>query len=41
MACTDSDCFLPDGGLPGMKLPRPSTERSFYKTVLGRVEGGR
>ena len=22
MACTDSDCFLPDGGLPGMDLPR-------------------
>lgn len=21
MACTDSDCFLPDGGLPGMDLP--------------------
>ena len=25
MACTDRDCFLPDGGLPGMKLPRPSS----------------
>eukprot|EP00434_Breviolum_minutum_P014448 symbB.v1.2.012739.t1/scaffold878.1/size155624/10 len=21
MACTDNDCFLPDGGLPGMELP--------------------
>lgn len=21
MACTDNDCFLPDGGLPGMGLP--------------------
>lgn len=21
MACTDQDCFLPDGGLPGMELP--------------------
>ncbi|CAL1166920.1 unnamed protein product [Cladocopium goreaui] len=24
MACTDNDCFLPDGGLPGMELPRQS-----------------
>jgi len=25
MACTDRDCFLPDGGLPGMKLPNRYT----------------
>lgn len=25
MACTDQDCFLPDGGLPGMELPSHST----------------
>jgi len=25
MACTDDDCFLPDGGLPGMKLPAKYT----------------
>ena len=25
MACTDRDCFLPDGGLPGMELPNRYT----------------
>mmetsp|Transcript_11823 Transcript_11823/g.17667 ORF Transcript_11823/g.17667 Transcript_11823/m.17667 type:complete len:202 (+) Transcript_11823:3-608(+) len=25
MACTHEDCFLPDGGLPGMKLPDSQT----------------
>lgn len=25
MACTAEDCFLPDGGLPGMELPRWQT----------------
>jgi len=25
MACTDHDCFLPDGGLPGMELPSSYT----------------
>jgi len=25
LACTDQDCFLPDGGLPGMELPRRYT----------------
>lgn len=42
MACTPSDCFLPDGGLPGMDLPPSKTLwisavglRATFGTKLG------
>mmetsp|Transcript_50386 Transcript_50386/g.150650 ORF Transcript_50386/g.150650 Transcript_50386/m.150650 type:complete len:553 (-) Transcript_50386:233-1891(-) len=44
MACTDKDCFLPDGGLPGMELPswqtlwisRAGLEATMRTTSLAR-----
>ncbi|CAJ1349735.1 unnamed protein product [Effrenium voratum] len=46
MACTDHDCFLPDGGLPGMELPsrytlwisRPGLRASMGAAGLGLAQ---
>ncbi|CAJ1347357.1 unnamed protein product [Effrenium voratum] len=42
MACTDHDCFLPDGGLPGMELPSHSTlwiSRLGLQASMGSMGG--
>lgn len=43
MACTDADCFLPDGGLPGMDLPPSKTlwiSREGLQATMGTAAAG-
>jgi len=40
LSCTDSDCFLPDGGLPGMDLPSHQTlwiSKAGLQASMGRI----
>lgn len=43
LACTFEDCFLPDGGLPGMDLPPSKTlwiTRSGLMSTMAKVKAG-
>mmetsp|Transcript_31472 Transcript_31472/g.73521 ORF Transcript_31472/g.73521 Transcript_31472/m.73521 type:complete len:500 (+) Transcript_31472:54-1553(+) len=40
MACSPKDCFLPDGGLPGMPLPKRYVLWAPYAVIKASIQAG-